>query len=483
MSKTKNKKNGKIIDLIKNTIIIFIGKISTQFISFLLLPLYTAFIDTNEYGYVDLVTTYISLIITVVILQLDTAAFRFLIDYRKNEEVKKKVISNIFISATILTLIFTLIYIFVAKYILKVQYMWLILLIIVSNILLSILLQIARGLGNNVDYSLSSIIGGVTTIILNIILIVHYKLGGLGLLISMLFSNLFASVYLIFRLKVLKMIRLKYRDKKTTSELIKYSAPLVPNQISLWILSISDRTIISAVLGTASNGIYSIANKFSIILNSIYNIFYLAWSEQATLYFKDDDRDNYFSVVVNNSIKIFSVLCLLIITVMPLIFGWLINVRYADAYFQIPILLLGTLFNLIVGQIGVVYVAKKRTKEIAKTSIAAAIINILLNAIFIKKFGLYAASFSTFIAYLTVMLYRWFDIKKYITIKLEKRNIFYLIPAFAIAIYCYYLNITNINIICFIASIILAIYINKDIIKMIITTFINFIKKKKANKK
>ena len=86
------KATSKIKDLIKNTIIIFFGKASPQLISFLLLPLYTSYIITSEYGYVDLITTYVSLAVIVIALGLDLAGFRFLIDYRKSEEKKIKTI-------------------------------------------------------------------------------------------------------------------------------------------------------------------------------------------------------------------------------------------------------------------------------------------------------------------------------------------------------------------------------------------------------
>ncbi len=474
-----NSKKGKAKELIKNTIIIFIGKISTQFISFLLLPLYTSYIDTGEYGYVDLVTTYTTLIVTVVIVQLDMAAFRFLLDYRDSEDGKKKVISNIFFCIIVLTAIFTLVYIFLAKFVLKIQYAWLILLIILTNIISSVLLQIARGLGKNLDFSVSSIISGIITIILNIVLIIKFRLGELGLLISIIFSSLSSSLYLIIRLKILKKIKLGYRDKRMAKELFKYSVPLVPNQLSLWIVSISDRTIISTILGTSANGIYSIANKFSVILNGIYNVFYLAWSEQASLNFKEDDRDNYFSLVINNGIKIFGTICLLIITAMPFIFSILINQNYEESYYQIPILLLGTLLSIIVGMIGVIYIAKKKSKELAKTTAIAAIINIIINIVFIRQFGLYAASMSTFIAYLIVMIYRWFDIKKYINIKLDKVKIFVIIVSLIIALCFYYINILTINIISLTLSILIAIYLNKNIIVLIIEKGAKFAKIKK----
>lgn len=58
-------------ELVKNTAILTIGKMCTQFVSFLLLPLYTALLSTEEYGIVDLFTTYIALILPLVCWQLD----------------------------------------------------------------------------------------------------------------------------------------------------------------------------------------------------------------------------------------------------------------------------------------------------------------------------------------------------------------------------------------------------------------------------
>ena len=67
-------------ELAKNTMIIVVGKVCTQFISFFLLPLYTSYLNTADYGNVDLINTYINLLIPIVTLQLENAVFRFLID-------------------------------------------------------------------------------------------------------------------------------------------------------------------------------------------------------------------------------------------------------------------------------------------------------------------------------------------------------------------------------------------------------------------
>ena len=97
-------------DLVKNTFIILLGKLCTQFISFLLLPLYTNYLVTEEFGYVDLINTYVSLLVPICTLQLEMSIFRFLIDSRNNNEEKEKYITTNIID--LLLIIFVVVIIF-----------------------------------------------------------------------------------------------------------------------------------------------------------------------------------------------------------------------------------------------------------------------------------------------------------------------------------------------------------------------------------
>ena len=81
---------GRKKQLAKNTAILTAGKICTQCVSFLLLPLYTAFLDPSDYGVVDLITTYVALILPILNLQIDMGLFRFLLDVRDDEKKQKQ---------------------------------------------------------------------------------------------------------------------------------------------------------------------------------------------------------------------------------------------------------------------------------------------------------------------------------------------------------------------------------------------------------
>lgn len=448
-------------DLAKNTAIVSIGKICTQLITFFLLPVYTAVLSNEEYGVVDLLNTLTSLLLPIATLQIEQGIFRYLLDCRENKEKQTTLITTVSKFILVQSAICILIFLCASPFIHN-EYKYFLMANLLMGILSSISLQICRGLGDNKTYAVGSFITGALTVILNVIFIVVFKWGAYGMLIATAISNLLCAIYVFVKKKIYKYIDIKQNDKKLLKDIVKYSVPLIPNMISWWIVSASDRTIISAVIGVAQNGIYSAANKFSGIFSTLYSVFNLTWTESASININSEDRDEFFSKIFDFIVRFFGSLCLGTIAVMPFVFGILVNEKFAESYYQIPILILGSVFNILVSFLGSVYVAKKLTKEIAKTSIIAAIINIVVNVDLINQIGLYAASISTVIAYFAMFIYRWIDVKKYVSIKTNKTLIAVLSVSFLVAIITYYLKMKIISIVVLLAVIIIAIYINKD---------------------
>lgn len=426
-------------DLAKNTAIVSIGKICTQLITFFLLPVYTAVLSNEEYGVVDLLNTLTSLLLPIATLQIEQGVFRYLIDCRENKEKQTTLITTI-MRFMIIQLIICIIIFLCASPFIHNEYKYFLMANLVMGMFSTILLQICRGLGDNPTYAIGSFITGALTVVLNVIFIVSFHWGAYGMLGATAISNLLCSVYIFMKKKIYKYIKPKQYDKTTLKEIIKYSVPLIPNMISWWIVSASDRTIISAVIGIAQNGIYSAANKFSGVFTTLYSVFNLTWTESASININSEDRDEFFSKILDFVIRFFGCLCLGTIAVMPFVFNVLINEKFAEAYYQIPILILGSVFNILVSFIGSIYVAKKLTKEIAKTSVIAAIINIAINIVLIKSIGLYAASISTVIAYVLMFIYRWIDVKKYVKFNVNKILMFVLIIMYGVTIFTYYLR-------------------------------------------
>ena len=458
-------------DLAKNTAIVSIGKICTQLITFFLLPVYTTVLSNEEYGVVDLLNTLTSLLLPIVTLQIEQGIFRYLIDCRENNEKQIKLITTIIRFMIIQSIACIVIFLCVSPFIHN-EYKYFLMANLLMGIFSSLLLQICRGLGDNATYAIGSFITGAFTVVLNVIFIVAFRWGAYGMLGATAISNFICSVYIFLKRKIYKYIKPKQFDKKILKEIIKYSVPLIPNMISWWIVSASDRTIISAVIGIAQNGIYSAANKFSGVFTTLYSVFNLTWTESASININSEDRDEFFSKILDFVIRFFGCLCLGTIAVMPFVFNILINEKFAEAYYQIPILILGSVFNILVSFVGSIYVAKKLTKEIAKTSIISAVINIIVNIALIKSIGLYAASISTVIAYALMFIYRWIDVKKYVKFNVNKILMFALTIMYGITIFTYYLKNSMISVVVLVIVVVFAIITNlnsvsylKEIIK------------------
>ena len=448
--------------LIKNTAIITIGKISTQLITFFLLPIYTAVLSTAEYGTVDLLNTLISLMLPIVTFQIEQAVFRNLIENRNNINNQKGAITTTLVTVSLQVILYLIVFMIISPLI-KNDYKYFLVTNVIANIFSSIFLQISRGLGNNKEYAVAGFISAFITIMLNIVLIVYYKLGAYGMLIGYLIGSVSCSVYLIFSIKIHKYIKIKEYSKRILIDLWKYSLPLIPNAISWWIFNSSDRVIVSSILGIENTGILSAAYKFSGVYITLYNIFNISWTESASLHVNDADSDKYFSNIMNTILRFFAAICLGIIAFMPFAFPLLINEKFAAAYNQIPILMISSFFNVIVGLISVIYIAKKNTKSIAKTSIVSAVINIVVNLSLIKFVGLYAASISTLVSFLAMSINRYLDVrKKYLKITIDK-SLMISMTIISIGVFVtYYINNLALNIISALIVTIYAVIINRN---------------------
>ncbi len=462
--------------LVKNTIIIFFGRVCTQLISFFLLPLYTSYLNTSEYGIVDLIQTYVTLFVPIITLELEMSIFRYLVDARSSKKETNKLISNNFFVLFVSLFIFTCLYLIINCFI-NIPFRWIILIDVFVCVLSGNFLQIARGFGKTLDFSISCILTGLTTVISNIILIIFFHMGAEGMIISMALANGVCSLYLFIRLKLYSKIKLQKVDFKLLKEMYKYSLPLIPNGISWWIVNVSDRSIISWILGAGANGLYAISNKFPTIISSLTGIFNLSWAESAALHINSKDRDEFFSDITNTVIKLFSALGVGMIACMPFVFPILIDQKYLEAYNYIPFLILGTVFNVVICLYSQVYLAKKLSKQVATTAIIGAIINVIINFLLIRKLGLYAASLSTAISYFVMMLYRHFDLKKYINIKIEKGLAIKTVIIFTFSIILFfqkniYLDIINLLVVCIYVFI-----LNKSFLTVSIKTIIKKLKK------
>lgn len=403
MSRTKQ--------LLKNTGILVIAKISTQLVNFLLLPLYTALLSTAQYGEIDIYTSLAMIIIPFLTLQVEMGIFRYFISCQ-DEKARQQIISTGFAVVGMALLLATVIYFLVSSWF-PFRYSLLLYFFYLSQTVSVILLQVCRSMGDNLAFGVSSFIASSFAVVLNIIFIAVLRMGVEGILYTSIIAQVASSMYMIRRTRVWCFCRWGAIDKSVCRNLLSYSVPLVFNQISSWAINYSDRIIILSFWGIAQNGIYAIANKFSNVTMTFFGMYNLAWTESVVRCIQEADSAEYINKLFELTFKVYLILIIGIINFLPFVFPFMVDVEYQAAYYHVPILLTAMFFSGMAATIGSIYLAYNKTKNVSLTTTLAGICNVIVHFALLNYCGLYAASISTLISFALLFLYRFIFVRSF----------------------------------------------------------------------
>lgn len=462
--------------LAKNTFIIAIGTFLPKFSSIITLPIITGGLTKAEMGTYDLISTLVSLFLPVATLQIQSAAFRFLIDVREDEKETKRIITNIisFILPTSLIAL-TILYLCLGNVRLVIR--WLICLYFFSDILMLSTQQIVRGLSNNKLYSASSVTISFSNMLLIVLTISVGKQGLVGVLASITIATTIGLILLLVKGHILSRIDLSLLSRKTLLEMLSYSWPMIPNSLSNWVLSFSDRAVLTAFMGLEANAIYSVANKIPALFTTVQGTFVFAWQENASLASKDSDADTYYAEMFDSIFGILVGIMALLIAATPILFWLLIRGDYKEAYYQMPILFMGMLFSSMASFIGGIYVAHKKTRSVGVTTILAAACNLVIDLVFVHKIGIFAASISTLVSYVFLTIYRMVDVQKFQKVKFNTGRFCLLIALLVLMCAICWIDTVALNVLNIILGCIIAVVVNRKIMKSILLTLKNKMKK------
>ncbi len=441
-------------ELIRNTGILFIGKISTQFVSFLLLPLYTARLATQEYGTLDLYTTIASLLMPFLTLQLEQAVFRFLLTA---EEDEKSVLSSTAIFLFLSSLFLIAIFIPISQLV-TIQFKGQVLMYYITMLFSTVSQQLPRGYGRYSLYTLVAFLSSTISIIFSVLFICGFNQGIEGILTARIISGIFCVIFVLIKSNLWEKFRLRYFSKKCLKSMLTYSTPLVFNQLASWVVNSSDRFIIIAILGISTNGIYAIANKFFSLITTTLNIYNLAWTESVTKTLHDSDRNTYYNKVFSLTTSFFLMAAAGVSSGIGIFFKYFINANYDAAYYQIPILVYAAMFSGLSANVGSIYIAYKKTKEISYTTILTAVINVIIHLGLIGFLKLYAASISTLFSFFAMFLYRIYRLRNIEKLHFDVKVLVPQIPFGIFALVTYYMRNIVLQLIAFALLVTYAVY-------------------------
>ena len=412
------KKDSKYGALSKNTLLFTINSFGSKVITFLLVPLYTNVLSTNDYGTADLMTSTAQLLIPLLTLNIQDAVLRFSLDKTKNP---KKIISvgctiNSIALCILGIVLFLLSYFGILSF--GKEYIIFLFFSFAFGGIQNSMQMYIKAIDNVKVLVYSGLASTFCSCLSNLLLLLVFKIGILGYLISNLVGHLVAIVIMFFSGKIYQDIRFT-TDRKLIKEMIVYSAPLAINSVAWWINTASDKYIITFFCGAAINGIYSVAYKIPTILSTLQTIFYNAWSVSAITEFDKDDKDSFIGNIYSLYMCVSTIGCSAILIFNKFLASLLYAKDFFEAWAYVPFLLLGVVFNGIALFEGCLFTAVKKTKDVSQTTIVGAIVNTIANFALIPLYGAIGAAFATMIGYFTVWLVRTISLQKIVRMKVN----------------------------------------------------------------
>lgn len=424
--------------LLGNSVIFAIGNLGSKFISIILVPLYTYYLSTSEYGMIDVVTVTTNMLLPIISLSIYEAVLRFVMD--KNHQ-KDEVFTNalmLTISGSIITLLTYPILNYLGILDGLLGYMFIILVLQAFN---SLFAQFVRAIGELKIYSLNGILMTIATAVMNIILLVIFKMGISGYFLSTVIGILISSVFLLFFTKMYKCISINKLNKHLAKKMLVYCIPLIPNSLMWWIVNSSNRYFILFFEGTSANGIFAVANKIPSILSILCTIFFQAWQLSAIEEFNSKDKSKFYSEVFSYFSMITFIVSSGILMGLKYIMKFVVSPEFYLSWQFVPLLLVSVIFSGFSSFLGTNYIAAKQTNGVFKTSIIGGILNILSSLILIPSVGINGASISAMISFFVIWVLRVYDTKQFINMILNIKSLFINLLLIFIQIFVLYLRI------------------------------------------
>jgi O-antigen/teichoic acid export membrane protein len=406
----------KIKRLGTDTAIYGISTIVGRSLNFLLVPFYTNVLEPGKYGLVAYVYSIIAFITVIYNYGLESAYFK----YSSSLEVgtRKQNFSTPFVSLFISSIIFTIVIVASAgpiEGLLNLPGNFTSVIYLSAGMLAFDTLSLVPFASLRMErkakkFALIKFINILITVVLNIVLLVNFGMGIIGIFIS----GFIASVvtFLLLLPTVWEHFTMKFNNALLSS-LLRFGLPFIPSGLAAQAIQVIDRPILRKLTDDATVGIYQANYRLGIFMMLVVQMFDYAWRPFYFSMEKEPDAKPIFARVLTYFVLVMSVLFL----VVSLFISDIVKVRFFGHAFIhpdywsglniVPIVLLGYMFLGISNNFSAGIFIQKKTHLMPIVTIAGAVVNIVANYFLIPVMGITGAALATLLAYfvMAILLY------------------------------------------------------------------------------
>lgn len=265
---------------------------------------------------------------------------------------------------------------------------------------------------NYSEYLKISFFNVLTNVILSIFLIVNVfdQKRYMGRIVGGIVSYSAITIYILFRLYKKSFPRYNNQYWKYG---LRISIPIIPHGLAQILLLQSDRIMINSIVGSVETGIYSFAYTiysliqiFSQSIETVFSPWVFSQMNSGNNIDKVRKMGTCFMLLLAGA-------CTTVMLIAPEAILLLGGKKYADAVYCVCPVVLGGFFSMAYCIPATIEYYYEKTYYTSLGTAIAALINVVLNLICIKKYGYVAAAYTTLISYIV-----YFVLHEYISKKL-----------------------------------------------------------------
>ena len=387
----------------------FIATLFNKGIAFLTVPIFTRILSTSDYGIVTTYNSWVSIATVIMSLTLYMAIRTSFVDFRERTED----FLNTIITFTCILGVTALVITFVVIRAIPISNGFIALLCVIQGFADALIMDYTQYLMMDYKYlkrTVYMILPNFVAVILSVVAIIYVFEHDLylGRIIPT------SVVYFFFAITILAQVFIKQKPS-INRDYLKYSMaislPLILHGAALTILSQSDRTMITWLADASQTGIYSVVYNFGMIATVITTTLEGIWVPWFMEQIKaENDRAINRRVVDYIHLMTYAMVALLLGG--PEVLKIMASSKYWEGILIIPPVVLSSYIIFMYGLYVNVEHFYKKTAGITTNTVIAAISNIILNLIFIPKFGYVAAAYTTLVSYLICLALHVYRSKK-----------------------------------------------------------------------
>ena len=344
--------------LLKDTMIFALGNFGKKLILFLMVPLYTNFMSEAEYGIAELVFTIAQLMAPFISVVIFDAVIRFGLSRDERKEDVLLVGLTVLGMSAVLGLLLTPV---IGLYRAMAEWKWYLYVYVISSIAGSIGFNYLKAKGKNRAFALLSVVQTALMAGLNVFFLVYRSMGIRGYLLAYILSEAVVTVCLFFAAGVAGDVKTARFDRDLFRRMVLFSAPLILNNVSWWVIQSSDKVMVEAMISAAALGIYTAAAKIPALINVLVSIFQQAWGISAVREFETTNDREYYSTVLRYLFLLISGACVFFVAIMKVFMSHYVGKEFVEAWQYVPLLLVSAVFAGVAGYFGSMYSAIKKS--------------------------------------------------------------------------------------------------------------------------